>query len=231
MSGTQIDASELEVLFEDNHLLAVYKPAGVLVQGDRTGDRALVDTARDWLKLHHDKPGNVYLAVLHRLDRPVAGVVLFAKTSKAAARLAAAFRERRVEKVYRAVVSPPPAREQDTLHHTLNRREDERRTEVVPEGYPGAQAAALSYRVLARHGVAALVELQLLTGRAHQIRAQMAAIGAPLLGDTKYGASIALEGRRVALYAASLTVPHPTRGEMVTVRSPEPPGWPWPPPR
>jgi len=227
MAGTQLHSEDLEVLYEDNHLIAVYKPAGVLVQEDRTGDRTLVDTVKAWLKLRYDKPGNVYLAVLHRLDRPVAGVVLFAKTSKAAGRVAADFRERRIYKVYRAVVDHAPSPAQARVEHHLLRDKDRRRTEVVPAETPGAKAAMLSYRTVERDGDTALVEIHPQTGRPHQIRVQMAAIGSPLRGDTKYGGKGSARDGRVALYSCEITFKHPTRGEELTIRTHAPAGWPW----
>ena len=229
--GTALAPGDLRILYEDNHLLAVYKPAGVLVQTDRTGDPSLQDTAKAWLKERDAKPGNVFLGIVHRLDRPVAGVVLFAKTSKAAGRIAAQFRERTVAKEYRAVVHGLPGSARGTLRDHLARDEERRRTHVVREGATGAREAALDFEVLARVPAFSLLAVRPRTGRSHQIRLQLAAAGHPILGDTKYGAAAPLADRRIALYAAEIEVRHPTRDEIVRVVSPEPPDWPWPPPR
>ena len=230
MGGTVLDPSGLEILHEDNHVLAVYKPAGVLVQTDRTGDASLQDTVRAWLKRRDDKPGNVFLGIVHRLDRPVAGVVLFAKTSKAAARLSARFRARDVRKTYRGVVLGVPAPAEGQLRDALVRDEARRLTRVVAEGTPGARAAALGYRTLDSRDGCALLEISPRTGRAHQIRVQLAHAGWPLLGDTKYGAPAPLPSRAIALYAAGIEVAHPVREEPVSVAVDPPEGWPWPPP-
>jgi 23S rRNA pseudouridine1911/1915/1917 synthase len=221
----------LEVLYEDNHCLAVNKPAGLLAQGDATGEPTVLDEARAYLKARYDKPGNVFVAPVHRLDRPTSGVVLLARTSKAASRLAEQFRAGTVAKVYWAVVEgrcPGAAGEwTDTL------RKDERRNvvTVVPPGTPGGRSASLAYRVLGQSGAAALIELRPLTGRSHQIRVQLAARGLPIVGDRKYGARralTALDGHpRVALHARALTFSHPTRREAIAVTAPVPADWPW----
>ncbi len=224
-----MDARELTILYEDNHLLAVYKPAGVLAQGDETGDPTLIDAAKAWLKDKYGKPGKVFLGLVHRLDRPVAGVFLFAKTSKAASRLAAQFREGKVEKVYRAVVEGSPAPVEGTLRGYVVKDEAERRSRLVEAGTPGAREAVLDYCVLASEGGTSLVEVIPKTGRSHQIRVQLAGIGHPIVGDVKYGASESLAGGAIALYARELRVAHPTRDERVEIAAGPPPVWPWPP--
>ncbi|BBO84205.1 RNA pseudouridine synthase [Desulfosarcina ovata subsp. sediminis] len=214
------------VLHVDNHLLALYKPAGLLVQGDHTGDASLLELGKQWLKDRFQKPGRVFLAMVHRLDRPVAGVVLFARTSKAAGRLSAQFRERRVEKRYLAVVAGSlPGRSGRLIHH-IERRD--RQSRVVPTPTPRSQEARLNYTVLAGDGTRSLLEVQLETGRRHQIRIQLAQAGHPILGDLRYGADAPLPERQIALLARSLSVDHPTRGERMVFTSPIPLGWPWP---
>jgi 23S rRNA pseudouridine1911/1915/1917 synthase len=220
----------LDRLYEDNHCLAVNKPAGVLTQGDATGEPALVDMVREDLKERFHKPGNVYVGLVHRLDRPVSGVVLLAKTSKAAARLSEQFREGKVEKVYRAVVEGACREDEGEWEDTL--RKDERRNvvEVVPAGTPGGKPARLAFRVVGRGARTTTIELRPTTGRGHQLRVQLAARGLPIVGDRKYGAATGLRaldgGPRIALHARSLTFNHPTRREPTTVSAPVPADWP-----
>jgi 23S rRNA pseudouridine1911/1915/1917 synthase len=214
------------VLYQDNHLLALYKPAGLLVQGDATEDVSLLELGKAWLKEKYQKPGRVFLGLVHRLDRPVAGVVVFARTSKAAARLSEQFRSGTVEKRYLAVV-------EGTLSEAAGRwidqlgRED-RNSRVVPELQTKTQEARLRYRVLASHGDTSLVEIDLETGRRHQIRVQFAHRGHPLLGDQRYGTSTIFPNKQIALLAKSIAFNHPVRDERLTVESPMPRGWPWP---
>ena len=215
----------LQVLYEDNHLLGVYKPAGVLVQGDATGDTTLLEMAKSYIAERYAKPGNVYLGLVHRLDRPVAGVVLFARTSKAASRLSKQFRERTVEKVYWAVVEGQPEPPQGALTAYISR--DGRQSQVRRTAADGARLAELRYRTLETRGGRSLLEVSLGTGRHHQIRAQLAHHGHPIVGDVKYGASAALPRKRIALLAKRLVVSHPTRDETVKLESPVPDDWPW----
>ena len=214
------------VIYEDNHLLAVYKPSGLLVQGDRTGDVCLLDLGKRWLKARYHKPGKVFLAMVHRLDRPVAGVVLFARTSKAAARLSRQFRERSVDKQYLAVVAGSVSADADRLITHIERRD--RLSRVVPTPTNLSQEARLRYTVLGRESGKSLLKLSLETGRRHQIRIQLAHMGHPILGDLRYGAETPLPDRQVALLAHQLTVEHPTRGDRLLFSSPIPQQWPWP---
>lgn len=214
----------LDVLYEDNHCLAVAKPAGLLVQGDRTGDRALVDLAKSYVRERYDKPGEVYLGAVHRLDRPVSGVVLLARTSKAAARLSAQFRDERVRKVYHAVVESVPVREADELEHFLRKDPRTNHTAVAQADEEGARLARLRYRVVRRLGSGALLEVHPRTGRSHQIRVQLAAVGAVIVGDVRYGSGRPL-GHWIALHASELEFEHPTRRERVTLRAAHPEEW------
>ncbi|SMC23082.1 ribosomal large subunit pseudouridine synthase D [Desulfacinum hydrothermale DSM 13146] len=214
------------VFHEDNHVLAVYKPAGLLVQGDRTGDPCLLELAKRWIKERYQKPGNVFLGLVHRLDRPVSGALIFAKTSKAASRLSRAFREQGTLKEYLAVVEGQPKVPQATLVHHLCQRPGGS-THVVQDGHPQGRRACLHYRVLGTEGSRSLVAVRLETGRKHQIRVQLAAVGCPIAGDLRYGALRPLPNRQIALHAWRLVVPHPTRSTSVEVVCPLPRQWPW----
>jgi 23S rRNA pseudouridine1911/1915/1917 synthase len=210
-----------EILYEDNHCLAVNKPAGVLTQGDATGAPALIDAVRGDLKVRYRKPGNVFVGLVHRLDRPTSGVVLFARTSKAAARLSAQFRAGTVEKTYWAVVEGTCPFETETWTDWLWKDERRNVVRVVPPGTPGAREARVAVGVLARRHQSTMLELRPLTGRSHQLRVQLAARGLPILGDRKYGSKaklLALDGQpRVALHARRLGFTHPTRPEVIAI--------------
>ncbi len=209
----------LEVLYEDNHLLVVYKPAGHLSQGDRSGDATILDLARSYLKRRYDKPGNVHVGVVHRLDRPVSGVLALARTSKAASRLSRQFRERLVKKVYRAVVEGLPPR-QGRLEDWLKKNRKTRVVSVVAPGVQGARQAELEYRRLESRGHYSLLEIWPKTGRSHQIRVQLSAAGHPIMGDWKYGSSVGLKGRRIALESHLLGFFHPTRQDWLEFETP-----------
>jgi 23S rRNA pseudouridine1911/1915/1917 synthase len=213
-------SENLLILYEDNHIIAVYKPAGVLVQGDISGDISLMDIIRQYIKDTYKKPGNVFLGLIHRLDRPAAGVVVLAKTSKGASRLSEQFRSRSITKIYWAQVYGQMDPKEGTLTSYLMR--ETRGARLAKEGDPGAQDAVLSYRTLQAGGGKSLLEIVLHTGRKHQIRAQLAGAGHPIVGDVKYGAPSALAGGTIRLLAKSLTFKHPTRDEIITVESPEP---------
>ena len=220
---------KLEVLYEDNHLLAVIKPAGLLVQGDRSGDATLLEGARAYLKDKYAKPGKVFLGLVHRLDRNVSGVVLLARTSKAAGRLSTQFRDGTIVKVYQGVVAGRPEPGSGELRSWLSAKGDPRgvtRAETKP--FAGAKEAWLLYDVVESAGRWSLVRVRPVTGRRHQIRAQLALAGWPLLGDVKYGSVRRLADQRIALHALSLAVTHPVSGESLTLTAPLPADWPWP---
>jgi 23S rRNA pseudouridine1911/1915/1917 synthase len=216
----------LTVLYQDNHLIAVYKPNGLATQSDRAGGPSLLDQTKKWLKTEHNKPGNVFLGLVHRLDQPVSGVVLFAKTSKAASRLSKQFRERTTHKIYRAIVTGTPEQASGELIHYL-RKENSLKATVFPRPTPDTKKAELSYIVTETFAHGSLLEVTLKTGRFHQIRAQLAFIGHPILGDVKYGAPHPLPGQQIALYAWKLVVQHPISKEEIGFESPPPPGWPF----
>ena len=205
----------IEIIYEDNHLLGVLKPAGLLVQGDRTGDRTALDLARDYLREKYRKPGKVFLGLVHRIDRPVSGVVVFARTSKAASRLARAFHDRCVVKRYLAVVEGRMPAVEDVLEGYIAR--DHNRSKLVLADARDAKAARMTYREVRVQGGLSLVEVTPQTGRHHQIRVQLAAEGAPVVGDIKYGASEPLPDRAIALHSLRMDFPHPVRDETVTI--------------
>lgn len=221
---------KLDVLFEDNHCLVVNKPAGLLAQGDITGDPSLVDVARSYLKTKYQKPGNVYVGLVHRLDRPTSGVVLLAKTSKAAGRLSTQFREGTVEKIYHAVIDGSCPEDSGEWNDTLWKDEERNVVRVVPPDTPGGQEARIAFRVLGRFARTTQLELRPITGRSHQIRVQLAARGCPIVGDRKYGAVSTLrtinDQPRIALHAQRLTFTHPTRAEAISIVAPVPADWP-----
>jgi 23S rRNA pseudouridine1911/1915/1917 synthase len=220
---------ELEVLHEDNHLLVVTKPAGLLVQSDRSGDVCLTDVAKEYLKTRYAKPGNVYLGLVHRLDRNVSGVVLLARTSKAAARLSSQFRDKTVRKIYWAVCEAVPRLAEGELTAWLAKDGDAHGvTRAQNEPFPDGRECLLRYRVLEARGERALVEVEPVTGRRHQIRAQLGLIGCPLVGDVKYGAGKGLPDHRIGLHASELHVDHPVGKERLVFRSEPPADWPWP---
>ncbi len=216
----------LKILFIDNHLIAVHKPAGLLVQGDSSGEPSLLDLTKEWLKNKFNKPGNVYLGLLHRIDRPVSGVVLFARTSKAASRISHQFREREVRKIYRAVAQGKLLPESGKLEHYLKKERSLKAT-VFPKPAPHAQRAELSYRTLQILDKACILEIELMTGRFHQIRAQLAFSGCPILGDLKYRSTVKLRDNRIALFARSLEFAHPVSGEPMCIVADPPRGWPF----
>ena len=212
------------IIYIDNHLIAVTKPAGLLTQPDRNTDESLIDQTRQWIKEKYNKPNNIFLGLVHRLDRNVSGVVLFARTSKAASRLSKQFREGTPKKHYRAIVLGKLKEEHTTLVHYL-RKEKSLKTTVFPRETPTAKRSELSYEVVNSLEKKSLLEVSLSTGRFHQIRAQMAFIGHPIIGDVKYGAPEPLPNQEIALYAHKLVFSHPVSNEEITLTAPEPKTW------
>ncbi|MFW6080638.1 MAG: RluA family pseudouridine synthase [Desulfosalsimonas sp.] len=214
------------VFHEDNHLLVLYKPSGLLTQGDRTDDISLPELAKQWIKVRYQKPGRVFLAPVHRLDRPVAGVTVFARTSKAASRLAAQFRGGTVEKKYLAVVEGLVPYSSGRLSDDMERRGPT--SVIVDLPTEKSRQAVLFYRVIDTRKDRSFLEIDLVTGRHHQIRAQLANMGFPVLGDLRYGASRPMAERQLALFAKQICFDHPTGRHRMCFASPLPSGWPWP---
>jgi len=211
-----------EILFEDNHIIIVNKRSSDLVQGDSTGDEPLDDRVRSYIKEKYNKPGDVFLGVVHRLDRPVSGCVVYARTSKALSRLSELFRTREVKKTYWAIVSERPPAEEGTLSNYLKKNEQQNKSYVYATEVKGSKLAELSYRVLARSEKYYLIEIDLQTGRHHQIRAQLAAAGCPVRGDLKYGSNRSNEGGGISLHSRRISFVHPVRNEDISVEAPLP---------
>lgn len=229
----QTERPFLDVLCEDGPVIAVNKPSGIITQGAPHGVDSLVALVKQYLKTKYEKPGNVYLGVPHRLDRPVSGVVLFSRNSKCAARLSDQFARRQVKKVYLAVLERPPTPRAGALEDWLYRIPDQSRVEISTEDHPDAKRARLTYRTLATANGKALVEVALETGRMHQIRIQFGSRGCPILGDDQYGARHHLPGgpvgnariKPIALHARQLTILHPIRYDELTITAPVPKYW------
>ncbi|MHA6483967.1 RluA family pseudouridine synthase [Paenibacillus sp. strain BS8-2] len=209
----------IEVLFEDNHVLVVVKPPGIPSQEDETRDPDMLTLLKQDLKIRHNKPGNVFLGLVHRLDRPVGGAMVFARTSKAASRLSESVRSRAFGKTYMCIVQGRPSVQSATLKHYI--RKDTQRNQVTVYDYqaPEAKEAILEYSVTASNRDYSLIAVKLHTGRPHQIRAQLAHIGCALIGDLKYGASKRTEVSDIMLWSTSVSFPHPTTKETLTFRS------------
>lgn len=212
----------MTVLYEDNHLLIVNKASGELVQVDKTGDPSLEDIVKDWIKTTHNKPGNVFLGVAHRLDRPVTGVVVFAKTSKALTRLNELFKQGDIQKTYLALVKQAPPSLEGVLEQYLYRNEKQNRSFVCGPDKPGAKLAKLAYTVMGRSDTYHLLNVNLMTGRHHQIRCQLAAMGCPIKGDLKYGFPRSNPNGGVSLHAWRICFTHPVSGEPIDVTAPLP---------
>lgn len=212
----------MEVVCEDNHIIIVNKKSGEIVQGDKTGDTPLSETVKQWIKEKYAKPGNVFCGVVHRLDRPVFGLVVFAKTSKALARMNEMFRNGDVHKTYWAITKNRPPKDEDTLVHYITTTERNNKSYASTVEKPGAQKAVLKYRVISQSDNYYLIEVKLLTGRKHQIRVQLAAIGCPIKGDLKYGAKRSNPDGSISLLARNVTFVHPVSKQDICVTAPIP---------
>ena len=210
------------VLYEDNHLIAVNKLPGELVQGDETGDRTLADDVKTYLKEKYSKPGNVFLGIPHRLDRPTSGIVVYCRTDKALSRMTALFRTSDVKKTYWAIVDRAPERREGELVHYITRNAAQNKSIASSKERPGSKIARLSYRLIASSENYHLLEIDLHTGRHHQIRAQLAAIGIHIKGDLKYGAARSNPDGGICLHARHVSFIHPIRKEMVSITADTP---------
>jgi len=205
------------ILYEDNHLIAINKLCGEIVQGDKTGDESMLETIRNFLKKRDGKPGNVFLEAIHRIDRPVSGVVLFAKTSKGLSRMNKLFQEAEVRKFYWAIVDKIPPQNIDTLKHYMVRNPEKNKSYAYTEQKPNRKEARLTYKLLGSTGRYYLLEVELHTGRHHQIRAQLAKIGLSIRGDLKYGASRSNPDGGINLHARMLQFTHPVTDQMIKI--------------
>lgn len=223
MNSRTADFGEQDILYEDNHLIVVNKKPSEIVQGDKTGDMPLSETIRLFLKEKYHKPGNVFLGVTHRLDRPVSGAVLFAKTGKALARINERIRKRELHKVYWAVVKEPPSKNRGHLVHFLTKDQARNMSFAHASDGPGRQRAELDYQVLGKSDRYCLLEILLHTGRHHQIRVQLSQIGCPVKGDLKYGFDRPNKNGSIHLHAKTLSFLHPVKNEKITIHAPPPP--------
>ena len=212
----------MTVLYEDNHIIAVNKSSSEIVQGDKTGDQPLSETIKLYLKEKYNKPGDVFLGVVHRLDRPVSGVVLFAKTSKALTRLNEMFRTQEIKKTYWAIVKEKPEQPEGRLEHYLTRNEKQNKSMAYDKPRSDAKKAALSYRMIAQSDTYYLLKVQLETGRHHQIRCQLAKMGCPIKGDLKYGFPRSNPNGGISLHARSVEFIHPVSKEFIQLTAPLP---------
>ncbi len=212
----------MEVIYEDNHIIIVNKAPGEIVQGDKTGDTPLLDIVKQWIKETHAKPGNVFLGVVHRLDRPVGGLVIFAKTSKALSRLNDMFRNGDVHKTYWALTRNRPPKDTELLTHYITTVERNNKSYASLTPKAGAKESRLRYRTIAVGDRLSLVEIKLLTGRKHQIRVQMSSIGCPIRGDLKYGDKRSNPDGSISLIARRITFTHPVSGKEIDITAPVP---------
>lgn len=217
----------MTIVYEDNHIIVVNKTASEIVQGDKTGDKPLSERLKGYLKVKYNKPGNVFIGVTHRLDRPVSGLVVFAKTSKALSRLNAMFQTKEVKKTYWAIVTAAPPQEEGELVHYLVRNEKQNKSYAYDRERPESKRAILHYRLLAHSERYWLLEVDLQTGRHHQIRCQLAKMGCPIKGDLKYGAPRSNPDASICLHARQIRFIHPVSKELIDLTAPLPDGNLW----
>ena len=212
--------NNLQVLFEDNHIIAINKRCGDIIQGDKTGDKPLSEIVKSFLKTKYSKPGNVYLGIPHRLDRPTSGVVMFAKTSKSLSRLNKIFKDGKVQKYYWAVTKNKPEKQEDTLIHWLRKNEKTNKSTYFKKETVKAKKAVLHYRVLKKLERYFIIEIELVTGRHHQIRCQLSAMGCPVRGDLKYGYDRSNNDGGIDLHAKKIIFEHPVSGKKIIIDAP-----------
>ena len=222
MSKIVSTKDNLQLLHEDNHIIVINKRVGDIVQGDKTGDKPLSDIVKEYIKEKYNKPGEVFLGVVHRLDRPTTGIVVFAKTSKALTRLNEMFSKRETQKTYWAVVKNKPSKSEDVLIHFLKRNEKNNTSKAHTKEVPESKKASLDYRIIKTLDHYFALEINLHTGRHHQIRAQLAAIGCPIKGDLKYGFDRSNPDGGIHLHARKLVFTHPVSKEILEVVAPTP---------
>jgi 23S rRNA pseudouridine1911/1915/1917 synthase len=214
--------SNLQVLYEDNHIIIVNKRAGDIVQGDKTGDKPLSDVVKDYIKDKYNKPGNVYLGTVHRLDRPTTGLVIFAKTSKVLPRLNKLFLSKDIKKTYWAIVKNEPPKHEDTLTHWLKKNPKNNKSKAHSNEVKDSKKAILHYQVIKKLDNYFLLEVNLETGRHHQIRVQLASIGCPIKGDLKYGFDRSNKDASISLHARHIEFMHPVKKESISIEAPLP---------
>jgi 23S rRNA pseudouridine1911/1915/1917 synthase len=212
----------LQILFEDNHILIVNKRSGDITQGDKTGDKPLSDVVKEYIKQKYNKAGNVFLGVVHRLDRPTSGVIIFARTSKALERLNKMLRDKEINKTYWAIVKEQPKKEKDTLINFLKKNPKNNKSTVYTKEIDGSKKAILHYKVLKKLDRYSLLEIDLETGRHHQIRAQLSALGFPIKGDLKYGFHRSNKDGSIHLHARKIEFIHPVSKESIAIIAPTP---------
>ena len=222
MSKTFSNKFNLQVLYEDNHIIIVNKRAGDIVQGDKTGDKPLSDVVKEFIKDKYNKPGNVYLGVTHRLDRPTTGIVVFAKTSKALPRLNRLFSDKKIEKTYWAVVKIKPEKENDTLIHWLKKNPKNNKSTAYSHEIKDSKKAILHYDVIRILNNYSLLEVNLETGRHHQIRCQLSSIGSPIKGDLKYGFDRSNKDASIHLHSRKIEFIHPVSKKVISITAPTP---------
>lgn len=208
---------KLQVLYEDNHLIAINKPAGLLVQGDKTGDVCLADLVKDYIKVQYKKPGDVFLGVIHRIDRPVSGICVFARTSKALERMNEKFKNREITKTYWALVRKRPDNDEGKLIHYLTKDHDKNKSKANLKEKPNSKKAELSYKLLGELSGYTWLQVNPITGRPHQIRVQLSTAIGPIVGDVKYGFKEMLEDKSICLHARQLEFEHPVKKEPIKI--------------
>jgi len=211
--------SELEIVYEDNHLIAISKPAGLLVHGDETGDTSLEELVKQYIKKKYNKPGDVWLGVLHRIDRPSSGTVIFARTSKAAERMNKLMQQRAIRKIYYVIVESRPEEVSARLHHWLQKNAENNTVRAFDKPKGDAKEAILEYEVVGEIDEKCLLRVELMTGRPHQIRAQLKKINCTILGDLKYGSKTALPDKSICLHCHSMQFEHPVQKNLLTISS------------